>query len=77
MALMRSGASMQNGAINALGHAANREGMNKAYDAKVASDRSQSLLSTVGSTVGLAAAGAVAAKEKGWFDGGSILNDIF
>lgn len=78
MALLRSGMNLQNGATEGLSQSAAREGMNITSNTKLKSDRFQSSISTAGSAMGLAAAGAVEAKKRGWFDdGSSILNDIF
>ena len=78
MGLMRSGMNLQNEALEGLVNAAHRESLNDEYNIKARSDQLQSKLSTAGSMAGLAVAGAVEAKKRGWFDGvGSVLNDIF
>jgi hypothetical protein len=78
MALMKSGMNIQNDSLSGLLHSSNREAVNDAANIRIKSDRFQSGMSMLGSTVGLAAVGAVEAKKRGWFDDvGSVLNDIF
>lgn len=78
MGMMRTGMNLQNDGLKGMAYAPIREAASDAANMKLKSDRVQSGISTIGSTIGLATQAAVEAKKRGWFDDiGSVMNDIF